>query len=101
MRASITLTLLLGVVPLAYAADARELAAGCAGCHGTGGRAVAGMPVIAGTPAPAMRARLLEFRDGRRAGTVMPQLAKGYSDAEIDALAAWFATSPAAPGTRP
>jgi cytochrome c553 len=27
------------------------------------------------------------YRDGSRAGTVMPEIAKGYSDAELDAIA--------------
>ena len=31
------------------------------------------------------------FKSGVRPGTVMPQLAKGYSDAQIDALAGYFA----------
>ncbi len=36
-----------------------------------------------------------DFRSGARNGTVMPQLAKGYTDAQIDAMAAWFAAQPA------
>ena len=32
-----------------------------------------------------------EFRDGKRAATVMHQIAKGYSDAQIDAIAEQFA----------
>jgi cytochrome c553 len=35
----------------------------------------------------AMRA----FKAGSREGTVMPQIARGYTDDDIDALAAWFA----------
>jgi cytochrome c553 len=31
------------------------------------------------------------FRDGKRTATVMHQIAKGYSDVQIDQLAAWFA----------
>ena len=31
------------------------------------------------------------FRDGKRPATVMHQIAKGYTDAQIDAMAAWFA----------
>jgi cytochrome c553 len=31
------------------------------------------------------------FRDGKRPATVMHQIAKGYSDPQIDTLAAWFA----------
>jgi len=32
-----------------------------------------------------------DFRDGKRPSTIMQQLAKGYTDAEIDAAAAHFA----------
>jgi cytochrome c553 len=31
------------------------------------------------------------FRDGQRPATVMHQIAKGYSDAEIEAIAGWYA----------
>ena len=31
------------------------------------------------------------FKRGKRPATVMHQIAKGYSDAQIDALAAYFA----------
>ena len=69
------------------------LAATCANCHGTDGRAVAGeaMPRLAGQPREALAASLRAFRDGSRPATVMHQLAKGYSNEEIDALAAYFA----------
>jgi cytochrome c553 len=36
------------------------------------------------------------YRAGERPGTLMPQLAKGYDDAEIDAIAAWYAAAAAA-----
>ena len=41
------------------------------------------------------------FKSGARPGTVMPQLAKGYSDAQIEQLAAWFAQAPANPSRSP
>jgi cytochrome c553 len=31
------------------------------------------------------------FRDGKRPATVMDRIAKGFSDAEIAAIAAWYA----------
>jgi cytochrome c553 len=34
------------------------------------------------------------FRDGKRPATVMHQIAKGYSDAQIEAMASWFAAQP-------
>jgi len=38
-----------------------------------------------------MVALLREFRDGKREATIMHQLAKGYSDAQMEMLAQWFA----------
>ncbi len=35
------------------------------------------------------------FKSGARVGSVMPQLAKGFSDAQITELAAWFERAPA------
>ena len=83
----------------AAALRAHSLAATCAQCHGTDGRAIEGaaVPGLAGMPAVYFSEQMRAFKGGARAGTVMPQLAKGYSDAQIEQLAAWFAQ---APGTR-
>ena len=65
---------------------------GCAICHGTQGRPAAAAPVIplAGLPRDHIASQMRAFRDGKRPATVMHQIAKGYTDAEIEALAAWF-----------
>ncbi|MEP7101467.1 MAG: c-type cytochrome [Burkholderiales bacterium] len=89
--------LLLGAGPAlaqdASALRARSLAATCAQCHGTDGRAPPGSAVIAlaGMPAPYLVEQMKAFKGGVRPGTVMPQLAKGYSDAQIEQLGAYFA----------
>jgi cytochrome c553 len=72
---------------------ARTLAAPCAICHGSGGvPATKDLPALAGMPREYMAAQMRAFRDGKRPATVMHQIAKGYSDAEIEALAAWYAS---------
>lgn len=73
--------------------NARALAATCSACHGTDGKAVAGsgMVALAGLPKDNVAAQLRAFRDGSRASTVMQQIAKGYTEAQIDAIAAYFA----------
>ncbi|MBI2770210.1 MAG: c-type cytochrome [Burkholderiales bacterium] len=73
---------------------ARSLAATCAGCHGTDGRAVAGSGIVAlaGMPAAQITEQLRAFKAGTRPATVMQQIAKGYSDAQIAQLAAYFAS---------
>jgi len=73
---------------------ARDLAATCATCHGTNGSALAvtgGAPTLAGESSETISRRLREFRDGKRPSTVMHQIAMGYNDRQIDAMAAYFA----------
>ncbi|MFM8900931.1 MAG: c-type cytochrome [Burkholderiales bacterium] len=71
----------------------KALAATCAACHGTSGRAVEGaaVPGLAGMPAAYMVEQMKAFKNGSRPATVMHQLAKGYSDAQIEEIAAYFA----------
>jgi cytochrome c553 len=72
---------------------ARNLAATCANCHGTNGHAVpnAGMPGLAGQPKESIIQRFKEYRSGSRPATVMHQIAKGYTDAQVELLANYFA----------
>jgi cytochrome subunit of sulfide dehydrogenase len=76
----------------AHAQDrARQLASACAICHGTDGRGDGKLLApLAGMPRERIASQMRAFRDGSRPATVMHQLAKGYTDSEIDALAAWF-----------
>jgi cytochrome c553 len=72
----------------------RNLASSCAICHGTEGRSVPGeSPLIplAGLPRDHIATQMRAFRDGKRPATVMHQIAKGYTDPQIDAMAVWFA----------
>ena len=72
---------------------ARAMAANCASCHGTNGHAAPGSPTdsLAGRSSYAIATAMKEFRDGKRTATLMHQIAKGYSDDEIDAIAEFFA----------
>ena len=72
----------------------RSLAATCANCHGTNGNAVAGASVVglAGLAKDHIVSQMQAFKAGTRPATVMHQIAKGYSDAQIEQLAAWFAS---------
>lgn len=70
----------------------RSLAATCANCHGTNGKAAQGasLPSIAGMPRDYLAAQVKAFKAGTRPATVMHQIAKGYSDAQIDQIAAYL-----------
>lgn len=80
----------------AAALQARSLAASCAQCHGTDGHVPPGsaMGGLAGLQASYLAEQMKAFKAGVRPGTVMPQLAKGYSDAQIERLAAYFSQQP-------
>ena len=69
----------------------RSWAAGCANCHGTHGQAQPGMAALAGTPAAATVAKMQAFKSGALPATLMHQISKGYSDEQIQAIAAYFA----------
>jgi len=70
----------------------RSLAATCASCHGTNGRPRGQtMPPLAGMKADVMLELLADYRSGRQPGTVMPQIAKGYTEGQLRLVAAYFA----------
>ena len=71
----------------------KSLAATCANCHGTNGKSVEGSSVtsLAGLDKNYHIAQMTAFRTGIRPATVMHQLSKGYSTAQIEALAGYFA----------
>ena len=76
-------------------ADLRPLAATCANCHGTDGRpADPTMPPLAGLPQDLIQAQMRAFRSGERPATVMHQISRGYTDAQVEALARYFAGLP-------
>ncbi|HEU5178775.1 MAG TPA: cytochrome C [Burkholderiales bacterium] len=85
--------LCLAPAALAQDTNARNLAAGCAICHGTQGKPAPNAPLIplAGLPRDHIATQMRAFRDGQRPATVMHQIAKGYSDAQIEAIAGWYA----------
>ena len=71
---------------------ARALAANCAACHGTSGNSVGGaIPGLAGINKEYFVNQMKAFKEGKREATVMQQIARGYSDAEIAAIADFFA----------
>ena len=94
MRAAILVVAALMACPAA-AQDpqaGRNLAAGCAICHGTEGRpATKDLAPLAGLPREYFIRQMSDFRDGKRSATVMQQIARGYTEPQIEAMAAWFA----------
>lgn len=93
MRIVLACVAVLTATPLAALADeaGSALAATCAMCHGTSGHSVGGNVPLAGMPKDEMVSKFKAFRSGAMQATVMDQIAKGYSDAQLEQLAAFFA----------
>ena len=49
------------------------------------------LPNLSGQPSDYIAKQLRDFRDGKRPATIMHQISKGYTEPQIDALAAFFA----------
>lgn len=70
---------------------ARFMAANCSYCHGTNGKSTGAIPALAGLEAKYFVDQMKAFRDGSRPATVMAKHANGYTDAEFEAMAKYFA----------
>jgi sulfide dehydrogenase cytochrome subunit len=93
-RPSLAAAALLLAAPFAHAQDpslARSLAATCANCHGTNGNARGDLKPLAGLASDTMLAMLADFRSGNRPATVMHQIVKGYTEPQLQLIAAHFA----------
>jgi sulfide dehydrogenase cytochrome subunit len=93
MQVLFAVTLGLLVASVTWAADASPSMLGnaCAPCHGTDGKSPSAIPALSGKSADYIVQRMLEFKAGARESTVMNRIAKGYTDAEIAAVAQHFA----------
>lgn len=94
LRYQLTAGLALASLSAWASADAlqvRSWAAACANCHGTHGVAQDGMDSLAGQKKEDLVKKMMDFKTGKKPATVMHQLAKGYSEEQIDQLATHFA----------
>jgi sulfide dehydrogenase cytochrome subunit len=66
-------------------------ASSCSGCHAASAAVQTPVPPLTGLPAAHTVMAMQAFRDGTRPATVMDRIAKGFSDAETAAIAAWYA----------
>ena len=66
-------------------------AASCSGCHSAGATSAASVSRLYGRDAGEITTAMAGFRDGSLPATVMNRIAKGFSDDEARAIAAWLA----------
>jgi cytochrome subunit of sulfide dehydrogenase len=80
----------------AAAAEMPPGASSCSGCHPADRAVRTPVAILVGRPVSELVAAVEAFRSGTRPATVMNRIAKGFSDAEIAAIAAWYAAQPGA-----
>jgi sulfide dehydrogenase cytochrome subunit len=91
MRGAIAALAIAAAALPAHAQGPAPLAAeGCLGCHGPDGRGATGVAAIAGRDRAELTAIMLAFRANERPGTIMGRIARGYTEAEIAAMADHF-----------
>jgi cytochrome c553 len=91
-----TLAAAIGLVSIVAAAVASAEppvgAAACSGCHPSSSGVTSPVVRLAGRDRAEIVKAMQEFRSGARPATVMDRIAKGFTDAEIQAIAAWYAS---------
>jgi cytochrome subunit of sulfide dehydrogenase len=97
---SVALAFAMGLTWAARAQDSgsmsgRNLAAACANCHGTNGLSQPGLPSLAARERSYLVQQMQDFKTGRRPATLMHQIAKGYTDGQIEAIAAYLSAQKA------
>jgi cytochrome c553 len=66
-------------------------ASSCSGCHAAKAGVDTAVPGLAGRKAADIVAEMRAFKSGEKPSTVMGRIAKGLTDAEVEAIAAWYA----------
>lgn len=75
----------------AISGTARNIANNCFTCHGPDGKSPGAIPGLGRLSAEQIAARLRSFKNGTASSTIMGRHVKAYTDAEIDAVAAYIA----------
>ncbi|MFC1673370.1 c-type cytochrome [Pseudomonadota bacterium] len=90
LATGILATAVLAIAPSIASAENTNpvlLSGSCAVCHGQGGESEGHIPAINEMTANGIGDRMREYRDGKRKGTIMQKVAKGYSNPQIDIIA--------------
>jgi cytochrome subunit of sulfide dehydrogenase len=94
MTARLMLGALVIAAAIAHADAAMQTpppgASSCSGCHATRKSVDTPVPRLAGRSPADIEAAMMAFRTGQRPSSVMERIAKGFSDDEVKAIAAWY-----------
>ena len=66
------------------------LSLSCAACHGTDGKSNTIIPYLAGIEKDTIYQSLLDYKYGKRNGTIMQKHVKGFTDDQLEQIAYYF-----------
>jgi cytochrome subunit of sulfide dehydrogenase len=92
-RAAAIAAFILALASPAFAAgpqDAPPGALSCSGCHPAGRWVDTTVPRLSGRDPAGIVSAMQAFRSGQLPATIMDRIAKGFTDDEIKAIAAWY-----------
>ena len=104
-RRSVSAALACALLPAAWSSpvsaaesdlQAQAWAAACVTCHASAQRPTSAIAPLEGRSADWIAARMRTLAQAASEGSVMGQIARGYSDAEIVRIAGWFSAQPKA-----
>jgi cytochrome subunit of sulfide dehydrogenase len=89
-RAALAVAVMLLPLGAAGAADAPPGASSCSGCHPVSRAVETPAGRLIGHSSAEIVTAMQAFRSGQRSSTIMDRIAKGFTDAEIKAIADWY-----------
>src|SRR3954470_15817889 len=88
---AVAIATIMASSPVLAASESPPGAASCSGCHTSGAAVASPVSRLYGRNAGEIMTAMTGFRDGSLPATVMNRIAKGFSDDELRAIAAWLA----------
>lgn len=90
---AVTVVVVMAATPASLAAPLKPPpgASSCSGCHAATSNIDTPVPRLAGRKAEDIVAQMQAFKSGQKPSTIMDRIAKGFSDAEVQAIADWYA----------
>jgi sulfide dehydrogenase cytochrome subunit len=91
-RLILAVVILAVMVPRAEAAQQTSPpgATSCSGCHAANRSVETPVPRLVGPNRADIEAAMAAFRAGQRPAAVMDRIARGFTDDEVKAIAAWY-----------
>ena len=89
-RITVAAMVILASATATQSAEAPPGVASCSGCHAGSPNVQTPVPPLNGRPAADTVSQMAAFKSGERKGTIMDRIAKGFSEEETRAIAAWY-----------